>query len=222
MPGPHRLRQEHDEVSAPARGIIAKAIRHRRCEDASSPPEVRDASRVGGVLAGSILPDVHDVEIDRPASRSPRRRARFRVRQPDVRRHPADLTGRSADRLTPPNTTPDIAGTVTRVVPGDSVFRQGTGGDPNAPVSCPPSCAPTSPPMRSVLVEELPGSASGDNKSVVKVPRDARVLRRVGGSVTEVGFDYLRAGLRVEAWFEGPVLESYPTQSTARVIMVVE
>jgi hypothetical protein len=105
---------------------------------------------------------------------------------------PADLTGRSADRLTPPSTTPDIAGTVTRVMPGDSVFRRGTGGDPNAPVSCPPSCAPTSPPMRSVLVEELPGSASGDNKSVVKVPREARVLRRVGGSVTEVGFDYAR------------------------------
>ena len=126
----------------------------------------------------------------------------------------------AAGRVAVPSEAPDIRGTITLVQPGDSVVRQGGGGGPERPVVCPPECG-GGPGMRAVLVEETPGEASAGDKSRVAVPAEARVLRRADGPVVEIGFDALRVGQRVEAWFVGPVAESYPTQSTALVIVVV-
>lgn len=132
-----------------------------------------------------------------------------------------DGTGRTG-APTAPTTRPDIVGTITRVMAGDSVFRPSRGGNPGGSVSCPPSCAPTGTPMRTVLVEEKPGTTSGDAKSVMKVPRETRLLRRTGTSYIEIGFDALRTGQRVEGWFEGPVMQSYPTQGTAKALIVID
>ena len=135
------------------------------------------------------------------------------------------------DRATPPTTAlggleipasaPAIRGTVTRVVAGDSVAPAASPGDPNAPVSCPPSCAPAGRPRRAILVEEVPGPiTSGGDKSLVTVLAGARVLRRTGGGVGAAGFGELRVGQRVSAWFDGPVAESYPSQARARVVVI--
>ncbi len=120
-----------------------------------------------------------------------------------------------------PTIAPDIRGTLTWLQAGDSVVRVGGAGNPNAPVACPPSCAPSGTSMRALLIEEVAGGLStGGAKSRLTVPSTARVLRRAEAGVTDVGFGALRVGQRVEAWFTGPVAESYPTQTTASVIVV--
>lgn len=112
-----------------------------------------------------------------------------------------------------------ISGTITLVQPGDSVQRSSGGGDPNGSISCPPSCGSTGSPMRGILIEEVPGG-HGDNKSHVKLPRTALLFRRTASGVERVGFSDLRVGQKVEAWFTGPVAESYPTQATGRALVV--
>jgi len=134
------------------------------------------------------------------------------------------LDVREGDRITigMPRTPPDIRGSITRVIPGDSVASQGSTPGPNGTTACPPNCATVGTPMRSVLVEERPGFSAGGDKSVMRVPREALLYRRVGGTLERIAFDDLRAGQRVEAWFNGPVAASYPTQTTAGVIVVLE
>ena len=113
-----------------------------------------------------------------------------------------------------------ISGTITLVQPGDSVQRSGSGGDPNGAISCPPSCGSTGSPMRGVLIEEVPGG-QGDNKSHVRLPRTALLFRRTAMGLERIGFSDLRVGQKVDAWFTGPVAESYPTQATGRALVVV-
>jgi hypothetical protein len=118
-----------------------------------------------------------------------------------------------------PGEPPAISGTITLVEPGDSVPRSG-GGDPNGSISCPPSCGSTGSPMRGVLIEEVPGG-QGDDKSHVRLPGTALLLRRTGTGLERLGFSDLRVGQKVDAWFTGPVAESYPTQATGRALVVV-
>jgi hypothetical protein len=113
-----------------------------------------------------------------------------------------------------------ISGTITLVQPGDSVQRSSGAGDPNGTISCPPSCGSPGSPMRGILIEEVPGG-HGDNKSHIKLPRTALLFRRTGTGLEPVGFRDLRVGQRVDAWFTGPVAESYPTQASARAVVVV-
>jgi hypothetical protein len=113
-----------------------------------------------------------------------------------------------------------ISGTITLVQPGDSVQRSSGGGDPNGTISCPPSCGSTGSPMRSVLIEEAPGG-HGDNKSHVRLPQTALLLRRTATGLERVGFSDLQVGQKVAAWFTGPVAESYPTQASARAVVIV-
>ena len=119
-----------------------------------------------------------------------------------------------------PTSAPDIRGTVTAVTVGDSMVPAPHQGNPNIPVSCPPSCAPPARVLRTVLVEEIPESRTRGDKSVVTVLRGVPVLRRIGSGVAIGAFDSLRVGQRVSAWFDGPVLESYPSQARARVLVI--
>jgi len=119
-----------------------------------------------------------------------------------------------------PTEPPAISGSITLVQPGDSVQRSSGGGDPNGSVSCPPSCGSAGSSMRAVLIEEVPGG-HGDNKSHVRLPRTALLLRRTATGLVRVGFSDLRVGQKVVAWFTGPVAESYPTQATGRALVVV-
>lgn len=74
--------------------------------------------------------------------------------------------------------------------------------------------------MRGVLIEEVPGG-QGDNKSHVRLPRTALLFRRTATGLERVGFADLRAGQKVDAWFTGPVAESYPTQAIGRALVVM-
>jgi hypothetical protein len=68
-----------------------------------------------------------------------------------------------------------------------------------------------------VLVEAVPGEASGSAKAMVSWTGTTRIFRRDGTPVTA---DELARGVTVSAWFTGPVAESYPVQARARVIVV--
>ena len=72
-----------------------------------------------------------------------------------------------------------------------------------------------------VLIEERPGEAAGSAKARVTVADDTRILVRAkDGTLREADFTALAEGLRAEAWFGGPVLESYPVQARAATIVV--
>lgn len=71
-----------------------------------------------------------------------------------------------------------------------------------------------------VLIEERPGQTSGDNKSSVTLTPQTQILLADPGSATPIRADQLGVGDRASAWFMGPVAESYPTQTTARVLVV--
>jgi hypothetical protein len=115
----------------------------------------------------------------------------------------------------------DIHGTITLVLAGLDQRPAVQPGAPDAPVSCPPDCD-GGVRLRSVLIEEYPGETNRGDKSHVTVLKDARLLRRTASGVAPIGFADLRAGQTVEAWFTGPVAESYPTQATASVLVVDE
>jgi beta-N-acetylhexosaminidase len=72
----------------------------------------------------------------------------------------------------------------------------------------------------SILVE---GSGSIGDKASLRLSGTTPVLHRAtDGSVTAATFADLKVGLRVEAWVDGPVAESYPVQATASVIAIVD
>ncbi len=120
-----------------------------------------------------------------------------------------------------PSSAPGIRGTITRIVYGDSVVAAaGRGANPDASVSCPPTCGPSGSPLRRILVEEVPGMESGGDKSMLAMPASARVLRRAEGGLVAAGFTELRVGQQVSAWFDGPVAESYPSQARGLVVVI--
>lgn len=92
-----------------------------------------------------------------------------------------------------PDTPADIAGTITQV--GRSGGRT------------------------TVLIEERPG-ASGDNKSSVRITPQTRILLDGPSGPTALSAERLTEGSQASAWFVGPVAESYPTQATARLLVV--
>ena len=97
-----------------------------------------------------------------------------------------------------PDSAPDIRGVITNVQSARA------GGDR----------------IGSVLVEENPGETSGSAKDYIMVTTATRIFLVQGEERRRASFDQLRRGQRVEAWYEGPVAESYPRQATGRVIVV--
>ena len=51
---------------------------------------------------------------------------------------------------------------------------------------------------------------------------DTDIVRVVDGKMKDASFQELHVGQRVEAWFQGPVAQSYPVQATAGRIVVLE
>jgi hypothetical protein len=70
------------------------------------------------------------------------------------------------------------------------------------------------------LVEKNPDEETGSQKDSVTVTKATKLFERQGQDLTQAGFDDLKVGQRARAWYTGPVLESYPRQATARVIVV--
>jgi len=59
------------------------------------------------------------------------------------------------------------------------------------------------------------------DRAVVRVESDTRILRGAGNATMEVTFGDLTVGQTVEAWFTGPVAESYPVQAKASQIVIL-
>ena len=68
-----------------------------------------------------------------------------------------------------------------------------------------------------LLVEQDPQAESGSVKAMMRVQGSTRVLHR-DGSTTH--YSALAVGQTVNAWFDGPVAESYPVQTAAGVIVI--
>jgi hypothetical protein len=67
-----------------------------------------------------------------------------------------------------------------------------------------------------VRIEERPDDHSGYEKAVARID-GARIVRRSGAAATAAD---VAVGQRVSAWFTGPVMESYPVQATASVVVI--
>jgi hypothetical protein len=95
-----------------------------------------------------------------------------------------------------PSGTPAITGTIALVTPS------GTGG------------------AGAILVE---GSGTVGDKASLSVDGTTPVLRQAkDGSITSASFADLKVGMRVSAWVDGPVAESYPVQGAASTIVILE
>jgi hypothetical protein len=68
-----------------------------------------------------------------------------------------------------------------------------------------------------ILVEEEPLDSSGSAKASVRLTASTRVLRASGEAL---GRQDLRVGQQVSAWFDGPVMQSYPVQATASAVRI--
>lgn len=71
--------------------------------------------------------------------------------------------------------------------------------------------------LPTVMVEEKPTEPHGSAKAGVRITDVTQVLRRGEGVV---GATELRVGQQVKIWFTGPVMESYPLQATAGMIVI--
>jgi hypothetical protein len=71
-----------------------------------------------------------------------------------------------------------------------------------------------------IMVEERPQDQAGSAKASVTVNAATRIYRGRVGASTKGSFSDLRNGQLVEIWFTGPVLTSYPIQTTASVILI--
>ena len=73
----------------------------------------------------------------------------------------------------------------------------------------------------SVRIEGAIDQDTAYDKAVVRVEGDTRIFRQAGDAMMEVTFSDLTVGQTVEAWFTGPVAESYPVQVKASQIVIV-
>ena len=72
-----------------------------------------------------------------------------------------------------------------------------------------------------VLIEENPDEASGSAKAHVSIVNETRIFKQQGQELRPATVGELEVGQQVQAWFTGPVRESYPLQATAGVIVIV-
>jgi len=69
----------------------------------------------------------------------------------------------------------------------------------------------------------IEGSGTIGDKAAITVGPSTLVRRQIkDGSVTDATFADLSAGMRVRAWVDGPVAESYPVQATASAVLVID
>ena len=72
----------------------------------------------------------------------------------------------------------------------------------------------------SVRIQQDSMRSAGYPVAQVTVGSGARVVRRTAGGLAPDAAEELRVGTRVQAWFTGPVLRSYPAQATARLVVI--
>jgi len=69
----------------------------------------------------------------------------------------------------------------------------------------------------SILLVAPTVQPAGADRASVRLHPGTRVLDAAGAAATT---DDLRVGQDVRAWFDGPVMESYPVQATAGTIII--
>lgn len=74
--------------------------------------------------------------------------------------------------------------------------------------------------LGSVRIEGAIDQDTEYDKAVVRVEDDTKIYRQSGEQLTEATFADLAVGQTVEAWFTGPVAESYPVQAKASQIVI--
>jgi beta-N-acetylhexosaminidase len=76
--------------------------------------------------------------------------------------------------------------------------------------------------LGTVLIEGVIEDDTSYDKASVRVEDDTEIFQEAeDGSLAEVTFAELHVGLQVEAWFTGPVAESYPVQAKAAKIVIL-
>ena len=76
--------------------------------------------------------------------------------------------------------------------------------------------------LGTILIEgEIEADTSYD-KASVRIDEDTRIYELLDGEPVSASFDEIRVGFTVEAWFEGPVAESYPVQAYARQVLILD
>ncbi len=97
---------------------------------------------------------------------------------------------------------PDIRGTITTIQTNADPSQTGIAG--------------------SMLVEGSIEGGTKFDKASITITGDTQLFEQVGDERRPVTVDAFRAGQRVEAWFTGPVMESYPVQAGALEIVIVQ
>jgi hypothetical protein len=138
-------------------------------------------------------------------------------------------TKRSGPRL--PTTEADISGTITEV---RRIHRQTdyqdkvAGNDPDTPTSSDDesrsgssgTTGALSKHIGVVLIEENPDEEVGSQKDSMTITRVTKLMEQRGQDLSPIRLDDIEVGQRAEAWYTGPVAESYPRQATASLIVI--
>lgn len=71
-----------------------------------------------------------------------------------------------------------------------------------------------------ILVEQVPTRSAGEPIAWITITGRTRVLARADGHTTDASARELVVGTRVQVWFTGPVMESFPVQATAGTVLI--
>jgi hypothetical protein len=71
-----------------------------------------------------------------------------------------------------------------------------------------------------ILVEQIPTRSAGEPIAWVSVNDGTRVLQRTDGGTARASAGALAVGARVQVWFTGPILESFPVQTTGGTVLI--
>jgi len=75
--------------------------------------------------------------------------------------------------------------------------------------------------MQNQILINSPDNNTSD-KFVVTVTDQTAIIKQIDGDKQNAGFDSLNVGQKIEVWFAGPVMESYPAQVSAEKIVITE
>ena len=109
-----------------------------------------------------------------------------------------------------PRAEPDIRGVVTKVLQIN----------PQGPIQSGSDVATNT--IGTILIEENPEENWGSAKARVRITNKTKIFKRLGQDLVPAAFDELKIRQPVEAWFAGPVAESYPIQATGAVIVFLK
>ena len=75
--------------------------------------------------------------------------------------------------------------------------------------------------LGSILIEGQLESDTAFDKAAVTITAQTRIFEQMGQERRPTTFEALQVGQQVEAWFDGPVAESYPVQARANDVVIL-